>query len=317
MNAIGPGRARTRRTPAFDWLSSRILLAAPIVHASPIRQLADRDRVRGERAGGMTVERDIVYRDLPGDRQALDLYRPVGPVPEGGRPVLLAIHGGGWARFDKGDFGPEVAAFTREGYLVVAPNYTLSRPGKPSWPVNLDDLREAVRWMRTHASTIGADPRRIAALGESAGGHLAEILGTYPGDPQTTGASSGESGKVNAVVSLYGPSDLRSLARSSPVASRRIRGLLGANRADYAQRLADASPQSHVTPDDAPMMLIHGRSDTLVPASQSIGLARRLRAVGVSSRLVLLSGEDHGFGLRGSGRNLVRAVGDFLRQALR
>lgn len=258
-----------------------------------------------------SVDRNIVYRNLPGDRQALDLYRGAGPAPEGGRPVLVAIHGGGWARFSKNDYGRRISVFTRQGFVVVAPNYRLSRPGEPSWPTNFDDVREVVRWVRRNAESLGANPDRVAAIGESAGGHLAELLGTSADDPL-----SGVSSRVDAVVSFYGPSNLNALGRSQGLAGSRTRQFLGSRPDQSPDRYAEASPLSQVSPDDAPALLIHGTADSVVPPSQSVAMARRLKSEGVRSRLILVRGVPHGFSLNDSGRNLSRTIARFLRAVM-
>ena len=258
------------------------------------------------------ITRNIVYRDVSEDRETLDVYRPANASSDEKLPVIVAIHGGGWAKFSKADYGQKVSQFTRSGFIVVAPNYRLSRPDRPSWPLNFQDVRDAVRWVRIHADEIGADPKRIAAMGESAGGHLAELLGTY--SDQTSASET--SARVQAVVSFYGPSDLPSLYPQSPTAASRLREFLGGTPKQIPARYEDASPIDHVSPDDPPMLMIHGSADTIVPASQSIELAKRLRAEGVPSTLIILPGEPHGFGLRAGGRNLTRQIGTFLHQAM-
>src|SRR5262249_21353771 len=154
----------------------------------------------------------------------------------GGWPVLLAIHGGGWRQFSKDEYGPRIAMmFLPKGIAVVAMNYTLSAPGAPSWPSNFLDVRNAVRWTRSSAAQFGLDPNRFAAMGESAGGHLAALLGTDPDGPLTSGAagaglgvsSSPVSARVQAVVDFYGPTSLAALESRSPLAAPAVVQFLG------------------------------------------------------------------------------------------
>ena len=97
-----------------------------------------------------------------------------------------------------------VVRLAQRGMVVFAIDYRLARPGSPSWPAVVDDLREAVRWVRRHSGEFGVDPGRIAVMGQSSGGHLASLLATLPDEPGPDGVSS----RVQAVVSFYGPSDL-------------------------------------------------------------------------------------------------------------
>lgn len=320
--------ASKRRRFDFDPLEGRSLLATLSPRLSDgVSEVFD---IRAGRAAtppgrSFRVDRDIPYRDEDGDREGLDVYRPSGPAPIGGRPVVLAIHGGGWTRFRKEDYRPVASEFARRGFVVVAPDYRLSAPGRPSWPTNFEGLRDAVLWVRAHAREIGADPDRIAAMGESAGGHLAELLGTYPDGPVnpggpptgTSGAADAPSARVQAVVSFYGPSDLARLDAGSPEASSRVRRFLGASPKEAPGRYSAASPVANVSADDPPMMLVHGSADTLVRPSQSIAMARRLRAVGVRSELVIVPGAPHGFGLRAGGLDLAGKVARFLAETMR
>ena len=137
----------------------------------------------------------------PGER--LNVYVPPGPAPAGGRPVIIAIHGGGWRRSRARRataIGSPRSSCRRDTSWSRLLNYELSTPRRPSWPANLDDVRSVVAWIRSGASTLGIDPNRVAAVGESAGGNLAELLGTDPGASGTGTAST----RVNAVISFSG-----------------------------------------------------------------------------------------------------------------
>ena len=127
--------------------------------------------------------------------------------------------------------------------MVVAADYRLARPGVPGWPAARDDLREAVRWIRRHARELGVDPGRIAALGQSAGGHLAAMLGTSPDAP-----GEDESARVQAVVDFYGPSDLERLPleRSRRLAHDPVYVFLGDGPPGPSDTARDASPVHHV-----------------------------------------------------------------------
>ena len=126
------------------------------------------------------------FPTVDGQSELLDVYTPHSPAPAGGFPVIVTIHGGGWRRFNKTEYGLRNAnVFTRDGYVVVSPDYVLSAPGSPTWPVNFEDVQAAVRWVRSNAGTLGINPNEIVAEGESAGANLAALLGTY--STQSTG----------------------------------------------------------------------------------------------------------------------------------
>ncbi|ODT97912.1 MAG: hypothetical protein ABS79_06745 [Planctomycetes bacterium SCN 63-9] len=261
---------------------------------------------------GMMVSRNIEYPSLNGRTNRLDVYRPTGNPPAGGWPVILAIHGGGWYHFSKRQYGQRIAtAFVRKGFVVVAPNYLLSRQVSPSWPMNLEDVRSAVRWTRNQASSLGIDVNRIVAMGESAGGNLAELLGT--GTQAISG--SGQSDRVSAVVSFSGPADLRTLYQQSPDAGSRAVRFLGGTPSAVPESYSAASPVDQVSPGNPPMLLIHGSADPLVPVGQSKEMDAALTAAGVPHRLIILPGGTHAINYPGRYSNLTPQILAFLNEA--
>jgi acetyl esterase/lipase len=251
-------------------------------------------------AGGK-VASNVVYTTLGGP-QTLDVYAPNGVAPARGWPVVLAIHGGGWRRFDKSQYARKVAGpLVRDGYAVVAPDYLLSAPRAPSWPTNFKQIQQAANWVRASSAAYHFDSSRIAAMGESAGGHLAALLGTdSPGAP------------VRSVIDFFGPTDLGTLAAQSPLARPAVVQFLGAQPEQAPALYAAASPVDHVAPGDPPMLILQGSADAIVPAVQSRELAAALDTAGVPNQLQIIAGAGHGFGI-----DMVLAeVTGFLRQTL-
>ncbi|HEV3122731.1 MAG TPA: alpha/beta hydrolase [Isosphaeraceae bacterium] len=274
--------------------------------------------MRPELPQGVEAYTDIVYRRIGTRRERVDVYVPLLPAPAGGRPAVLAIHGGGWRGGSKNGYGREVAQLAKYGYVVIAPTYLHSRESAPSWPENLEDLREAVRWVRRHASDYGINPRRIAAMGASAGGHLAALLGALPdqrgeGQARTPESEQNEvSARVGAAIVFYGPADLRSNYRASPAAARAISMLLGGTPEELPKQYDQASPLRFISPDDPPMLVVHGQLDKLVPLDQSRALDAALEAAGVPHQLVVVNGARHGFGLHADKTDLTPVILDFL-----
>jgi acetyl esterase/lipase len=293
-------------------LEDRRLLAPATVSAASHAHLAPAD------AG--TMLENIAYEQVAGRHETLNLYLPRGTPPAGGWPVLMAIHGGGWRRFSKNEYGPKVAGmFVSKGIAVVAMNYTLSARGAPSWPANFEDVRNAVRWARASAGQFGLDPNQFAAIGESAGGQLAALLGTNPDGPITSGgdAALGDaygavSARVDAVIDFYGPTDLATLEEQS-IAAPAVVQFLGGTPAEIPQAYADASPVDHVTPASAPMLILQGTADNLIPPDQPSALAGALTSAGVVNRQISVAGAPHGFEFQASGRKFVPVILAFLR----
>jgi acetyl esterase/lipase len=261
--------------PALESLEGRIALAGAAGAAAgtlPIRSIPN-----------------IVYTRRAGAQQ-LDLFVPRGPAPEGGRPAVLAIPGGGWRWVRRSDMGAAVSTLAKYGYVVAVANYAFAgeSPGSKVWPRNFEDVSDAVTWLRQNANRYGIDPNRIAAWGESAGGHLANLLGTHPLRP---------SSRVQAVVDFYGPTDLTSLYAESAQDRPFLNTFLGGSPAQVPTSYNDASPIRFVTPDDPPVLIYQGTVDKANPQSQSIRFAQELRQKGIPVKLVLLNGVPHGFRL--------------------
>ena len=230
---------------------------------------------------------NVTFPTVDGQFEQLDVYVPSGPAPAGGFPVMIAIHGGGWRRFDKTGFGERIAsAFVSQGYVVVAPNYVLSTPTQPSWPVNFEDVQAAVIWVRNDAATLDINPDRVTAIGESAGANLAALLGVYSQAPNGTVSPAA----VDSVIALSTPTDLARLYTQSPLAGLAVKQFLGGTPAQVPASYAAASPIDHISPGDPPMLLVHGRQDPLIPVSQSKAMAAALAAAGVPDRLILVNG---------------------------
>lgn len=237
-------------------------------------------------------------------RHRLDLYIPgdrLGPFP-----VVAYIHGGGWLAGDKSLASRYVDALMARGFAVAAINYRFSY--QATFPAQLHDCKGAIRWLRAHADEYDLDADRIAVFGESAGGHLAALVGTVFGDSSlegNIGGNLGQSSAVQAVVDGYGPTDLFELAEFSAQRGSEISQLIGhniydiiahQNNAAYAGWVAlvnSADPARHAAGDDPPIFIAHGLADDVVPATQSERLAVAFNTVGASETLELLPNVGH------------------------
>lgn len=245
---------------------------------------------------------DLAYVAGGHPAQKLDLLLPAERSSEP-LPTVVYLHGGGWALGDKQQALTRMRGVVEEGYAVVSVNYRLS--GDAPWPAQLDDTKAALRWVRANAAAYGLDAERVALLGPSAGGHLAAMLALTADDPAFEGALGehrSASTRVSAAVILCGPTNLATL--SDPPAwmeSERLENspqtlvgrLLGGALKDRRDVAVAASPVTHASADDPPMLLVYGAEDPLVPLSQGVELNARLQALGVSSTLIRVDGAGH------------------------
>lgn len=252
---------------------------------------------------GVRVLAGVPYAGLPGVRPLeLDLWLP----PATGTPVPVAVflHGGGWRLGSRHSAGPAYSeprsnpfeTTAQAGIAVASVDYRLS--GEATFPAQLDDVRSAVRWLRLRADDLGVDPHRIAVWGESAGGHLAELVGFSGHHRATDGdVEPGLAGPVQAVVAWYAPSDIAAVATDAGTdpwdPTTREAQLLGQPAAAVPALAEQASPLTHVTSDAPPTLLLHGRGDRLISYHQSVRLHDALRRAGVPVHLHLYEDADH------------------------
>jgi len=246
---------------------------------------------RGFGAGEARVTRDVVYGEAAGVALKLDVGVPAG---EGPFPVAILVHGGGWSGGSKSgsdkpgngaDITPWFDAFTAAGCVWFSIDYRLAPAHR--WPAGYEDTLTAIRWVKAHAAEFGGDPRRIALVGHSAGGHLACLAGVL-GD---------ESTRVQAVIGFAPVTDLVTDTVNRGGASTSLQALFDiakeltpATRA----RLADVSPSEHVRAGLPAFLLLHGDADKTVPIAMSRSFQQRLVAAGNTCDLIVLPGAAHG-----------------------
>lgn len=259
------------------------------------------------------VERDVAY--LPADRkEKADLYFPAAD-PAGGRfPVVLLMHGGGFNDGDKArDREVQMAVeLARHGHACMSINYRLWNKGirKPTWPRSLHDAKSAVLWLRANAERLRIDPARIAALGNSAGGNLALMLATTtsadglePPDAPTNGDT-----RVACAIDLYGALDLPNYHDMK---------MFQQTREENPEVYRQASPVTHVSAGDAPILIVHGTADETVDVSQARTMAAALAAAGVEHQLEIVPDAPHTFYLVSKARDFRPLVFGFLDKHLK
>lgn len=239
-----------------------------------------------------TVERDVTYCSVDGIDLKMDVYYPSAAD---GRPAPVAVyvHGGGWVSGSKGGGAGRlnVGELVSRGYVVASVDYRLAPTYQ--FPAQIEDVKCAIRSLRTRAAEYGIDPERIGVWGGSAGGHLVSLLGTTDARAGfDVGAFPEESSRVQAVVDLFGPSDLTVF--NTPTAMDKGTRVFGAtSRGDPV--LTRASPVTYASRDDPPFLILQGEKDATVPPDQSQILYDRLTAVGVRATLVMVKNAGHGF----------------------
>ena len=235
---------------------------------------------------------DVVYGHKDGLALTFDVLTPASP----NGAAILHLQSGGWYSGwrEPTQMIPAEQPFLEKGYTVFivrhgsAPRYQV--------PDAVADVSRCVRYIRLHAADFGIDPNRIGVTGGSAGGHLTLMLATTgdDGDPQAKDPVLRTSSRIAAGVSLFPPTDLRGWTTDPPAAIKAHAGLKPPLAFD-AKLEASVSPLLAVTSDDAPVLMIHGDKDELVPISHAQNILPKFEESGVAAELLTIEGAGHGF----------------------
>ncbi|MBI1790733.1 MAG: alpha/beta hydrolase [Acidobacteria bacterium] len=238
------------------------------------------------------AEEGLVYGEAGGEILTMDYYPAAGKGPH---PAAILIHGGGFVGGNSKNPSEAYCAdfLAPAGYAVFSINYRLA-PRHP-YPAMVEDVERAVRFIRYNARRWDVDPGRVALVGGSAGGWLSNLAGVRKrrAIPGASDPVDRASARVQAVVTLYGPSDFRNRELGG-----NLKALLGplAEKKGVEAALAEASPVMHITGEEPPFLLIHGDQDATVPIAQSTHLQAALKAGHVRCDLIIIRGGGHGTG---------------------
>lgn len=229
-----------------------------------------------------TDSKDVVYNNVEGVTLTLDAHVPDGPGPF---PVAILVHGGGWVAGDKQQYITYIfQPLADAGFAWFSINYRLAPQFK--FPADADDVEAAIRFVRTNAAKYNVDAKRIALIGESAGGHLVSYVG----------ARNEPDSRVAAVVSMYGIHDFITAAIAWKPFPHEVLDLFGIREvdADTAPVLIEASPVAYISAEMPPFLLMHGSKDEDVPYEQSVEMCDKMKQAGAHCDLITIEGAPHG-----------------------
>eukprot|EP00928_Gymnodinium_smaydae_P088898 TRINITY_DN72935_c0_g1_i1.p1 TRINITY_DN72935_c0_g1~~TRINITY_DN72935_c0_g1_i1.p1 ORF type:complete len:370 (+),score=91.11 TRINITY_DN72935_c0_g1_i1:76-1185(+) len=268
------------------------------------RTLEAANKLRDEAAkttDGLDVQWDVEIAHLPAEHVlCMDIWRQRAEGVEGtlvASPVIMWLHGGGWKFGTHHTMPSFLRRLTEAGYVVASVGYRKS--GTAAFPACLHDCKAAVRWLRANCKELGIDVSHIGVVGNSAGAHLATLLGLTRGVAELEGSDLGHADKssaVTAVVAIAGPADLARTCADHASATTLEALLLGAPLDSVPAAVALASPLTHATQASAvegAYLLIHGDADEDVPLEQSELMLHALQAAGARADLIRIPCGQH------------------------
>lgn len=232
--------------------------------------------------------------------------RPEDRVNEEKKPVILMIPGGGYRGSDKNLMVPEMTFLAEAGYVVASVFYRGSE--EAAFPAQIEDVKTAIRFLRAHAEQYGINPDRIAAMGRSAGGHLATLAGMNT-DDFITEEWKEYSSKIQAVCDWFGPVNVpyclekeeKAIAENPNYRWKRVEDthpgkLMGGDVTTMKERAKKASPPYMIQDKVCPMLIMHGEIDRHVPASISEDFYQKLvdAGYGDQTHYYFVKNADHG-----------------------
>jgi acetyl esterase/lipase len=245
---------------------------------------------------GTVLYGNIPYANDTLKKHLLDIYLP--PTGKSSYPVVVWIHGGAWLSNDKyADMGymkSTLKGFIDNGYAVASIDYRWSTTAV--FPAQIQDCNQALEFLYRNAAKYKLDKDRIALIGFSAGGHLANLLGLSNNNTVKDFYADGKKPhfKIKLVLDFYGPSDFLTIkGNDSKDPGNPLTLLLGGMVADNPGKAKKASPVTYIDKNDPPFLIVQGEKDESVNPEQSISLSSKLKQAGVKNDLIVVPNAPH------------------------
>ena len=263
-------------------------------------------------AAEVNVKRGITYAAY-GDRTLqLDLYLP---NTEGeSRIAIVLVHGGGWIQGSRDKFSKVAQALAERGYVVANISYRLATEAK--FPGAVSDVKAATRWLRHHADEYNVDPKRIAGIGGSAGGHLVAMAALTPGRFEGDGGLPDVSSEMSAIVVMG--SGVDQVARVRETKGGEVKNctiFFGGTLEQVPEIYREASPITHVSAQTPPILFLDGSRDR--PGERYVEMRKKLDELEITHQLSVVEGAKHGqWGHPDFRPKFVEAMATFLSKTL-
>jgi arylsulfatase A len=260
---------------------------------APLPSHADgRTEIPAATLAGLESKRDVTYARY-GDRTLeMDIYRPKGAWGE--LPAIVCVHGGGWGKGSRANHEKPAQALAARGYVTATISYRLS--GEAPFPAQIQDCKAAVRFLRANAKEYGIDPKKIGAIGHSAGGHLVALLATSgeAKELEGKGGNADFSSAIQAAVPMGAQTHFMSKRNREVSREKEIwQQFLSGSQEEQPETYRLASPLHHLDKNDPPCWFITGENDD--PSTHADEFRQRMDELGIPSDLTVIKDAPHPF----------------------
>ena len=243
----------------------------------------------------LTVVRDVEYARIGEYSLKLDVHLPRARAQS---PLIVWVHGGAWRSGSKSNM--PLGTIVEEGYAVASVDYRLSTDAR--FPAQIHDIKAAIRFLRGHHDEWRLASKKIVIAGDSAGAHLATLVGVSNGNKELEGeigSDHSQNSDVHGIISFYGAANLTTILSQSTPHGLKVRIpalelLLGGQPTNVVGLARLASPVFHVDRNDPPLLLFHGDQDPQMPINQSHVLHGAYRGVKAPVEFEVVHGAGHG-----------------------
>ena len=256
--------------------------------------------------GAKKVHRNVIYGMYSGLALLMDIHYPKNPNGIG----LIHISGSGWNRplslsakplNHQGHVKLECEGLLKNGFTIFTINHRATPRFK--FPAPIKDAQRAVKFVRYHAKKFNINPDKIGAIGGSSGGNIVLMLGVLDGkeDEENSDFINRESSKVQAVIARAPVTTFINNVSNKRSIYLGVRGNEIIKEQSREYKIAfEASPISHVSKDDPPVLFMHGDKDITVPIFHSLIMLDSLKKYGVESELIEIKNARHGPSFKGA-----------------
>lgn len=284
-----------------------LALVSSLIGKANVSQAAPRKKPRKPLETGFERKLDVVYKTVGERELAFDMYYPASGAKKP-CPVIVYTHGGGWAagsRFGaaSGGFAPFFKELTQRGFCIVSVDYRLTRKGGSVRMRDcVIDSKDALRYLVKNSGSLSIDPEQVFVFGDSAGGHIAQMLTLTSPESLTGDAGLADIDyKIVAGLSWYGPCDFENqdLFNHDDRPDFRDRfgpRILGEAKATPEEKLRlyrEMSPVNYLEKNSPPLFMIQGDKDTTIPVKHAYEMQKRAKAIKAPVKILIVKNSGH------------------------